>query len=144
MSLRFFIDVYSSSLSNAGLVSELDAESLAIFSPRAYVDIFGERKSRSSQKKQTLSVVRIQNGSRKIYRKYVARSITGLSTNKVLLSPNALQQLRIEPGAEVLVEKDCWWNFFWNHSNTTVQVSFRMGAIGIAVGILGIIFTILL
>ena len=119
---------------------DLDTESKALFHPGRYQDIFGKTKKSSNQRRQRLSVVRIKYGKRVIYRSFQARSITGLDKNSIGLSPNACQELGIEPnGEKVTVRKGCLGGYFWEHPNSATRVSFRIGSLSLLVGLISLI-----
>lgn len=119
---------------------DLDTESKALFHPGSYQDIFGKTKKSSNQRRQRLSVVRIKYGERVIYRSFQARSITRLDNNSIGLSPNACQELGIEPkGEKVTVRKGCLGGYFWKHPNSATRVSFRIGSLSLLVGLISLI-----
>ena len=122
----------------------LDREALAIFNSIEYVDIFGEYKKNMKPYKQRLSVVRISNDDRKIYRKFQSHSITGLGNDCIGISPNSFTELGLEEKGNqcVRVKKSYWLPFFWYHSNSATRVSFRFGLMALIVGIIGCILTI--
>lgn len=125
---------------------EIDSEALALFnSNNTYAPIFGETRQNSPQSRQRLSVVKITNGKRKIYRQYAGRAIS-INTNSVGISCNSWQQLCLKNGIDncVVVTKSWWFPFFWNHSNSATRVSFRIGIIGLALAIAGIVSSIVL
>lgn len=123
---------------------DLDTESKALFCSRSYQDIFGQTKKNSKQKRQRLSVIRIQYGKRKIYRSFQTRGITGLNEDCIGLSPNACQELGIEPnGEKVSVRKGCSWGYFWNHPNSATRVSFRIGLPSLFVGLISLIIALI-
>ena len=72
---------------------DLDSEAKALFHPSAYKDIFGKSKKSSLQGKQRLSVVKIKYDQRIIHRSFQARSIKGLDSKNVGLSPGACMEL---------------------------------------------------
>ena len=124
---------------------DLDTESKALFWSDSYKVIFGQTKKSSNQKRQRLSVVKIKYGKRKIYRSFQSRSITGLNKDCIGLSPNACQELGIEPnGEKVVVRKGCIWGYFWNHPNSATRVSFRIGLPSLLVGLISLLLAILL
>ena len=129
----------------------LDAEALALFNSRStYNQFFKTDKRDASQTKQRLSVLRISHGERTIYRQYAGRGISfGENTDGskcVGLSPNSWQQLCLDDddNKDVLVTKSWWFPFFWNHSNSATRISFRLGIIGLALTIAGIVVSIVL
>jgi hypothetical protein len=124
---------------------DLDTESKALFCPGSYKVIFGQTKMSSNQKRQRLSVVKIKCGKRVIYRSFQARSIIGLNEDCIGLSPNACQELGIEPnGEKAVVRKGCIWGYFWNHPNSATRVSFRIGLPSLLVGLISLLLAILL
>lgn len=123
---------------------DLDTESKALFCSDSYRVIFGQTKKRSNQQRQRLSVVKIKCGKRKIYRSFQARSITSLNKDSIGLSPNACQELGIEPnGEKVSVRKGCSWGYFWNHPNSATRVSFRIGLPSLFVGLISLIIALI-
>ena len=123
---------------------DLDTESKALFCSDSYRVIFGQTKNRSKQKRQRLSVVKIKCGKRKIYRSYQARSITGLNKDCIGLSPNACQELGIEPcGEKVTVTKGCIGGYFWNHPNSATRISFQIGLFGLLLASFGILISLI-
>lgn len=128
--------------------SAIDSEAMALFNSKdTYSNIFGPQRKDSSPAKQRLSVVKIANtyGKRKIFRQYAGRSIP-INTKSVGLSPNSWQQLCMDSSKdkEVVVCKSWWLPFFWNHSNSATRVSFRIGIIGLALAIVGVVVSIAL
>lgn len=124
---------------------DLDTESKALFCSGSYKVIFGQTKMSSNQKRQRLSVVKIKCGKRVIYRSFQARSIIGLNEDCIGLSPNACQELGIEPnGEKAVVRKGCIWGYFWNHPNSVTRVSFRIGLPSLLVGLISLLLAILL
>ena len=124
----------------------IDSEAMALFNAKdTYSDIFGPKKKDSTQVKQRLSVIKISNGKRKIFRQYAGRAIP-INKKSVGLSPNSWQQLCMDSSKdkEVVVCKSWWFPFFWNHSNSATRVSFRIGIIGLALAIVGIVVSIAL
>lgn len=129
----------------------LDAEALALFTSKGtYKPIFDVKKKEAKQAKQRLSVVKITHGKRKIWRQYAGRGISfgkdSNSSKSVGLSPNSWQQLCLDDddNKDVLVTKGWWFPFFWNHSNSATRISFRIGIIGLALAIAGIVLSIVL
>ncbi len=140
----------SSTITNQNIVvynePEIDSEALALFNSKdTYESIFGENKKNSPQSKQRLSVVKISNGRRSIYRQYAGRAIK-INTNSVGLSCNSWQLLCLKDDIDncVVVTESWWFPFFWNHSNSATRVSFRIGVIGLALAIVGIVVSIVL
>ena len=126
--------------------SAIDSEAMALFNSKGtYSDIFGPQRKDTSQSKQRLSVVKIVNtkGKRKIYRQYAGRPIS-INTKSIGLSPNSWQQLCMDSSndKEVVVCKSWWFPFFWNHSNSATRISFRIGIIGLALAIIGIVVSV--
>ena len=123
---------------------DLDTESKALFCSDSYRVIFGQTKKRSNQQRQRLSVVKIKCGKRKIYRSFQARSITGLNKDSIGLSPNACQELGIEPNGEIVtVTKGCIWGYFWKHPNSATRISFQIGLIGLFMAVLGMFISLI-
>ena len=129
----------------------IDLEARALFNSKdTYQKIFGPKKKDSSQAKQRLSVVRIAKEKRKIFRQYSGRAISfgkSIESSKCVgLSPNSWQQLCLDScnDKEVVVSKSWWFPFFWNHSNSATRVSFRVGMMGLALAIVGIILPFVL
>jgi hypothetical protein len=124
---------------------DLESEAKALFHPSAYKDIFGRSKKSSLQEKQRLSVVKIKYGRRIIHRSFQARSIKGLDSNNVGLSPSACMELGVELDSvpeKVVVCKGCRFVFFWNHPNSATRVSFRIGLLSIFIGLICLIIAI--
>ena len=124
----------------------IDKEAMALFnSNNTYKPIFGKTRKNSSQSKQRLSVVKISNGNRKIFRQYVGGSIP-IDSNSVGLSCNSWQQLGLKDGIvnEITVNKSWWFPFLWNHSDTTTRIPFQIGVIGLVLAIGGIVLSIIL
>lgn len=128
-------------------VSMLDIDGEAVFCSAAYAKIFGTRKNDQNQSKQRLSVVKITNEEdrRSIYRVYRGASIKDLDASTVMLSPAALQELGIDDCSDrkVSVSQGCRWMFYRNHPNAATRISFRIGMLGVLMGLLSIVVSIM-
>lgn len=125
----------------------IDSDGLALFNPNGtYKSLFGEEKKETKQQRQRLSVVKITNGNRSIYRSYRGSSVNNLDTNSIGLSPNSWQQLLLKdiPEQEVEVKKSWWLPFCWNHPNTALRIPFIFGIISGAIAVVSILLTIIL
>ncbi len=129
------------------MANGLDVDGLALFHSSAYEKIFGTKKKTQKQSIQRLSVVKITNkeSHRSIYRAYRGASITGLKEGMVVLSPISLQELSSPNSLDVKfsVTKGCWWMFYRNHPNAATRISFRLGLISLAIGVVSIIISVL-
>lgn len=129
----------------------LDEEALALFTSKGtYKPIFHVKKKEAKQAKQRLSVVKISHGKKVIYRQYAGRGISfgkDIESSKCVgLSPNSWQQLCLDDSdnKNVLVTKGWWFPFYWNHSNSATRVSFRIGIMGLALAIIGIVVSVII
>lgn len=124
---------------------DIDSECCAYFQANAYKDIFKKKKQDAPQNEQRLSVVKICRCDRKIYRKYVAKSPTGLKKDDIVISLNASQQLGIkkeDTDKYVCVMKSYWLPFYWYHSNSATRISFRVGLVSMFIGLLGVVLSV--
>jgi len=128
-------------------VSMLDIEGQAVFCSAAYAKIFGTMKNNQNQSKQRLSVVKITNedSHRSIYRVYRGASVDGLDSKTVMLSPAALQELDIDncSNREVAVSQGSRWMFYRDHPNAATRISFRIGMLGVLIGLLSMVVSII-
>ena len=123
----------------------IDLECCAYLYPTVYEKIFRKKKKEASQSDQRLSIMKIKNSNRCIYRKYTGKSVDGLTQDYIVISGNSKQQLKFDEGKEniVTVSKGCWLPFYWYHSNSATRMSFRIGMLGFATGLTGIILSII-
>ena len=123
----------------------IDLECCAYLHPTVYEKIFRKKKKEASQSDQRLSIMKIKNSNRCIYRKYSGKTVEGLTHDYIVISGNSAQQLNFEKDEEkiVTVSKGYWLPFYWYHSNSATRMSFRIGMLGFATGLTGIILSII-
>ena len=121
---------------------------------RAYKEIFGVIRSKTSKNKKLISIVRITNPKNKetIRRRYKYMGIEGVGDNDVVLSPNSIRLLCEEKNAEVVgneveVRKGNLWDavlFYWEHPFHATRISFQIGLPALILSILSIVLTLCL
>lgn len=118
----------------------IDLECCAYLHPTVYEKIFRKKKKEASQSDQRLSIMKIKNSNRCIYRKYSGKTIEGLTHDYIVISGNSAQQLNFEKDEEkiVTVSKSYWLPFYWHHTNSATRISFRIGMWGLLIAIIGL------
>lgn len=123
-----------------GILSPQELNEYVILESSMYRVLFGEKKIASSRSRKRLSIVKISYEGRSIHRAYRSISARDFTKDYVGLTPASIYELSdgnvIPALSKVTLSKGCWWNFYWEHPNAAVRISFIMGVIGITISIL--------
>ena len=123
-----------------GITSPRELNEYVILESSMYRTLFGEKKIASSRSRKRLSIVKITYNGRSIHRAYRSIPARDFTKDHVGLTPDSIYELsdgKVIPAfSEVTLSKGCWWNFYWEHPNAAVRISFIVGVIGIAISIL--------
>jgi len=125
-------------LSNIANTNELD-DSILLYN-RWYRRIFGKNKKNSSDSKKRISIVKIKADTGKtIYREYKASRIKKDTAALTMKSITLLSDKDGNKPTRLTLSKGSWMCYYINHPDKAIRLSFRMGAISIALGLISIV-----
>ncbi len=130
--------------------SSNETDEFVVMHSSLYKAIFDKTLKSSGVFKKILPIVKVSfrdaDGERKsIYRAFRAESIKGLDSSYACLSHHSMRLLSadgdVKEGETVTVSKGNWLLFFLFHPNRAVFSATWIGAIGIAVSLIGILLS---
>ena len=128
-----------------GITSPRELNEYVILESSMYRTLFGKKKIASNRSRKRLSIVKISYGGRSIHRAYRSIPARNFTKDYVGLTPDSISELSDGTGipalSEVTLGKGCWWNYYWEHPNAAVRMSFRMGIFSISISIILALFS---
>ncbi|MCQ2114428.1 MAG: hypothetical protein MJY52_05135 [Bacteroidaceae bacterium] len=112
-----------------------------------YAKIFGDTKNNQPNRKKMLSVVKISTRQGTIYRRF--QTLPCMKKGYIALTTSSLTLLgNVTDTKKVAISKTCFFSgsflYHWNHPYSATRISMRLGVIGVLVGVLGIVASIVL